>query len=406
MAKPLDGIRIIEFGHVFAGPFATFYLALLGADVIKVESTGRGDAMRYYGNDRAFDGMSPHFIAANSGKRAISLNLKSPEGKKVAEELIAGADVVIENYRPGSMRRLGLGYEDAKALRDDIIYCSVSGYGQTGSKRDNAAIDNIVQATSGMMALNGGGEMPHLTSFTVVDSYTATMAAMSILAAVLQRSKDGLSQYIDCAMLDSAVTLMASAAGPFLVSGQMPKVAPGRGISNSPGTGLFKTKDAQYVSLGIVQDGQFQGFCKAVGREDLLENPAYDNMPGRAEHRDVLVSMFEEEVAKRDADELDRLLNGAQLAAGVVRNIDDVVRDEELKARGLIQSVEVTGLPSKENVEVVGLGFRFEHGGPEVPRPAPWSGEHSTEILRELGYDDNACEQLMATGAVEQYQGR
>ncbi|GGF59130.1 CaiB/BaiF CoA transferase family protein [Alteromonas lipolytica] len=403
MTKPLEGIRIVEFGHVFAGPFATFYLGLLGADVIKIEATGRGDAMRYYGNDRTYHGMAPHFVAANTGKRAISLDLKSAEGKTIAEKLIASADVVIENYRPGSMRRLGLGYEDAKKLRSDIIYCSVSGYGQTGAKRDNAAIDNIVQATSGMMDLNGGGDMPHLTTYTVVDSYTATMAAMSVLTAVLQRQKDGKSQFIDVAMLDSAVTLMASAVGPYLVTGQMPTVSKGRGISNSPGTGLFQTKDGKFVSLGIVQDGQFAGFCKAVGREDLLQNPEYNSTVGRSEHRDVLVPEFVKEVSSRTAAELDKLLNDARLPAGIVRQLDEVVDDPDVRERGLIKPITVPGLPNNENVAVVGLGFQFEHDGPEPSRPAPWCGEHTFEIMQELGYSSEQCAQMRNDGVVEQY---
>ncbi len=402
MPKALDGVRIVEFGHVFAGPFATFYLASLGAEVIKVEATQGGDAMRYYGNDRRYDGMAPHFIAANAGKKAISIDLKSPEGMEVAKKLIASADVVVENYRPGSMRRLGLGYEQAKELRSDIIYCSVSGYGQTGTDRDNAAIDNIVQATSGMMQLNGGDEDPHLTTFTVVDSYTATLAAMSILTALLQRQKDGMPQYIDVAMRDSAITLMASAAGPLLVTGEMPTVSKGRGISNSPGTGLFKTKDGRFLSLGIVQDGQFRGFCKVLGRDDLLNNPAYETRVGRAENRDYLVGEITKEVAARDADELEKLLNDAQLAAGVVRRLDEVVANGELKERGLIQSMNFPGLPDSEDIEVINIGFKFEHDGPEVTGPAPWKGEHSLAVLEELGYSEDERAKLVETGAIAQ----
>lgn len=401
MPKPLEGVRIADFTHVYAGPFATYFLSLLGAEVIKVEAH-RGDGMRYYGNDPRFAGFSPFFVAANCGKRSITVDLKDPEGIDVAKKLIASSDVVIENFRPGAMRALGLGYDVAKELRSDIIYCSISGYGQTGDKRDNPAIDNIVQATSGMMSINGDAEQAaHMTKFTVIDSYTATMAAFAIVTALLQRNRDGLSQFVDVAMMDSAMTLMASTAGPFLITHEKPKTAVGRGFSNSPGSGLFVGLDGRRIALGVVQDHQFAAFFVAIGREDLRSNPIYKTALGRAEHSDVLRAEIEAEVARRDVEDLEAILISHGVAAGVVRELEDALANPDLRERGAIQSLPIAGF-ADGIVEVVGLGFQFEHDGPAISTRPPYIGEHSAEILGELGYSADKAQDILVRGIVGQ----
>lgn len=404
MPRPLEGVRIADFTHVYAGPFATYFLSLLGAEVIKVE-TPRGDGMRYYGNDPRYAGFSPFFIAANCGKRSITIDLKDSSGLEVAKRLVASCDVVIENFRPGAMKRLGLGYETAKQLRPDVIYCSVSGYGQTGDKRDYPAIDNIVQATSGMMSINADPDQTaHMTKYTVVDSYTATMAALAIVTALLQRKQDGLSQLIDVAMMDSAMTLMASTAGPFLVTRERPKTAVGRGFSNSPGSGLFVGLDGRRIALGVVQDHQFVAFFNALGREDLGSNPNYKTALGRAERSEELRAEIEAEVARRDVDELEALLVRNDVSAGVVRNLEEAVADPDLRSRGAIQALPIPGFAGG-SAEVVGLGFQFEHDGPEIKAPPPYIGQHSAEVLAELGYSRGEVDELLVRGAVTQFEG-
>jgi crotonobetainyl-CoA:carnitine CoA-transferase CaiB-like acyl-CoA transferase len=219
--KALEGIRIADFSHVMAGPFASHFLAAMGAEVIKVEGTGRGDPMRDYGPDRSLHGMSPGFIAANCGKKSIALDLKAPQGLDAARRLIAASDVVLENFRPGVMDRLGLGYDDARKLKPAIIFCSVSGYGQSGPLKDWPAIDNIVQATSGITSLNGEPDGPFMRiGFPAVDTYAGTLAAMAILGALVRRGASGEGQRIDLAMFDAALVLTASAAVPYLVTGR------------------------------------------------------------------------------------------------------------------------------------------------------------------------------------------
>src|SRR5262245_20406114 len=192
MARPLEGIRVADFSHVMAGPYASHLLRLLGADVIKIEAPGRGDAMRYYGNDRRYDGMAPAFIAVNAGKKSLVLDMKQPLAQEAARRLVAKSDVLLENFRPGVMARFGLDYAAASALQPRLVYCSVSGYGQDGPRRDWPAIDNIVQATSGMMTLGGvAGDAPMRVGFPVVDTLTGQTAAFAILAALFRRERQG-----------------------------------------------------------------------------------------------------------------------------------------------------------------------------------------------------------------------
>src|SRR6187402_1150783 len=216
MSHTLRGIRIADFSHVMAGPYATYLLRLLGAEVIKIEPPGRGDAMRDYGTDRRYDGMAPAFIAVNAGKKSIVLDLKQPQDLAIARSIVERCDVLVENFRPGVMARLGLVHEAMRALNPRLVYCSVSGYGQSGPRRDWTAIDNIVQATSGMMSLGGEpGSPPMRVGFPVVDTLTGQTAAFAILAALLRRERgadpQGGGEYIDVAMFDATLAFMASA---------------------------------------------------------------------------------------------------------------------------------------------------------------------------------------------------
>src|ERR1700760_3345787 len=218
MPQPPAGYKVADFSHVMAGPFCSHFLRLLGAEVIKVESLS-GDPMRNYGPFREWDGMAPAFVAANVGKESIAVNLKHADGLEIARRLIRQCDVVLENFRPGVMSRLGLGYEACRELRQDLVYCSISGYGQSGPQRDYPAIDNIVQATSGMMAANGDeGDPPSRVGWPAVDTYTGTLAALAVLAALLQRDRFKEGQYIDVSMLDASMVMLTSLATPYLLT--------------------------------------------------------------------------------------------------------------------------------------------------------------------------------------------
>ena len=400
MPKPLDGVRVADFSHVMAGPFASHYLALLGAEVIKVEPPGRGDPMRNYGNDRRYDGMAPAFIAANAGKKSMVLNLKQPEALEAAKKLIATSDVVLENFRPGVMERLGLGYEACKALKGDIIFCSVSGYGQTGALRNYPAIDNIVQATSGMMSLGGEpGAPPMRVGFPAIDTWTGQTAALAIMTALLHKARFGEGQHIDVAMLDASLVFMASAVVPWLVTGKTLERTGNTGYSGQPTAAMFVARDGVNISLGVVQPNQFDSLCRAMGREDLPADPRFTTPDLRRENGPALQAILSEVFATRDADDWERLLNVAGAPCGVVRDIPGVMQLPHLADRGVVLPLHIGGLPEGEDVAVLGTGFHFAHDGPDEAAAPPRLGQHTDEILAALGYGAEARQGIIAQSA-------
>ncbi|MBL8552161.1 MAG: CoA transferase [Hyphomonadaceae bacterium] len=403
MARPLEGIRIADFSHVMAGPFASHFLALMGADVVKIEAPGIGDPMRNYGADRRYDGMAPAFIAANCGKRSIVLDLKQPGALDVAKRLIRSSDVVLENFRPGVMERLGLGYEACRALRADIIFCSVSGYGQSGPMRDYPAIDNIVQATSGMMSVNGDPDGPFMRiGFPAVDTYTGTLAAMSILGALLRRAQCGEGQRIDVAMLDAAMVLTATAIVPHLVTGQALPRTGNVGFSGQPTAGVFTAKDGASISLGVVQPVQFERLCDVLRRKDLLTHPDFQTPDLRRRNAAALCAVLAPEFAKRDGAEWERTLSEAGAPCGLVRTIAEAVAMPNLGERGVVTPLHIAGLAEKEDVAAIGAGWTTSSDGPRIDGPPPRLGEHSRTVLRELGYGDAEADALINAGAVRE----
>ncbi len=386
--QPLEGIRIADFTHIMAGPYATHLLRLLGAEVIKVESPGRGDAMRNYGSNRAYDGMAPAFIAVNAGKKSLSLDLKHAASVEAARRLIARSDVVVENFRPGVMARLGLGYAAAKALKADIVYCSVSGYGQSGPLRDWPAIDNIVQATSGMMSLGGEpGDPPMRVGFPVVDTLTGQTAAFAILAALLKRQRSGQGEYIDVAMMDASLAFMASAVVPFLVTGQPMERTGNTGYSGQPTAALFEAADGNLISLGVVQQSQFESLARLLGREEWLIDPRFTTPDLRRANASALQASLSDVLRQRPAAVWEQLLSSAGVPCGMVRDVAQASALPHLERRGIKIPLKVPGLPAGNEVEILNAGFLFENDGPNLSDPPPLQGQHTEELLRWLGFD-------------------
>lgn len=393
--QPLSGIRVADFSHVMAGPYASYLLRLLGAEVIKIEPLGRGDPMRNYGGDRRYDGMAPAFIAANAGKKSIVLDLKNPAQLEVARKIIAQSDVLLENFRPGVMARLGLGLDAVRALRPDIIYCSVSGYGQSGPLRDWPAIDNIVQATSGMMSLGGEEDGPPTrVGFPVVDTLTGQTAAFAILAALMRRQRGGGGDYIDVAMLDATLAFMTSAVVPYLVTGKALSRTGNVGYSGQPTSAVFTARDGRRISLGVVQQHQFVVLAKLLGREDWLTDARFCDPEKRREHADAMLNEVGSELAKRDAADWEQQMSEAGIPCGMVREVGEAVSLPHLAARNTVLPITIPGLPQREEVHVVNAGFSMSHDGPGVSDPPPRLGEHNDEILRWLGYDAAAIAAL------------
>jgi CoA:oxalate CoA-transferase len=381
MSAPLEGVRIADFSHVMAGPYATHLLRLMGAEVIKVEAPGTGDAMRNYGSDRRYDGMSPAFIAVNAGKKSVTLDLKNPGDLALARTLVSRCDVLVENFRPGVMARLGLGVDEARRLRADIIYCSVSGYGQSGPRRDWPAIDNIVQATSGMMSLGGDpGAPPMRVGFPVVDTLTGQTAAFAILAALMRRQRFGGGDYLDVAMFDASLAFMASAVVPYLVTGKAMERTGNTGYSGQPTSALFEARDGRRVSLGVVQQHQFVALAKLLGCAQWLADPRFANPDVRRENTQAVQAALAAELRKRDAAEWETLMSTAGIPCGMVREIGEAASLPQLDERALRIPLEVPGLPHGKPVEVLGAGFLGACSDAGELSPPPTLGQHNEEI--------------------------
>jgi crotonobetainyl-CoA:carnitine CoA-transferase CaiB-like acyl-CoA transferase len=381
MKQVLEGIRIADFSHVMAGPYATHLLRLLGAEVIKIEAPGRGDAMRYYGTDRRYDGLAPAFIAVNAGKKSIVLDLKKPEDLEQARALVGRCDVLVENFRPGVMKRLGLDFDAVRAVNPRIVYCSVSGYGQSGPRRDWPAIDNIVQATSGMMSLGGDPDGPPMrVGFPVVDTLTGQTAAFAILSALLRRERSGEGDFIDVAMFDATIAFMASAVVPYLVTGKALERTGNTGYSGQPTSALFKARDGHDISLGVVQQHQFELLAKLLEQPQWLADPLFKDPDTRRQNSAVVQKALSEVLARRDAADWEQLLSAAGIPCGMVRDISQALTLPALDERNLRIPLNVPGLPLREDVAVLGPGFvSAQAGGIELP-PPPTLGQHSEEI--------------------------
>jgi CoA:oxalate CoA-transferase len=397
MSGALDGIVVVDFSHVMAGPYASHLLRLLGAEVIKVEAPGVGDAMRNYGADRRYDGMAPAFIAVNAGKKSVVLNLKHPPALEAVRRLIARADVVLENFRPGVMARLGLCYESVRALQPRMIYCSVSGYGQSSPRRDWPAIDNIVQATSGMMSLSGEqGDDPMRVGFPVVDTLTGQTAAFAILAALLRRERSGKGELIDVAMFDAAIAFMTSAVVPYLVTGRGLARTGNVGYSGQPTSGVFVASDGRQVSLGVVQQAQFESLARLMQRPEWLADPRFATGDLRRQHSAQMHDELAALIATRPAAEWEQALSEAGLPCGMVREVSEAIGLDGLTQRGIKLPLRVPSLPDREDVAIVNAGFKFSEDSPHIDVPPPRLGENTEEVLESLGFDAAQRREIVA----------
>jgi crotonobetainyl-CoA:carnitine CoA-transferase CaiB-like acyl-CoA transferase len=399
--RPLAGIRVVDLSHALAGPFCTYHLGLLGADVIKVERPKVGDDMRHYTEHAGLDLLSAPFIATNAGKRSITVDLGHPRAREVLDRLLAGADVVVENFRPGVAERLGLGWERLRAVNPRLISCSISGFGQTGPLRDWAAYDHIVQAMSGIMSVNGepDGE-PLKMGGPGVDIFSGFAGAYAIVAAVLQRERAGPGspgQRIDLAMLDTAMVLMAPAIATYLLSGEPPRRTGNRGYRLVVTSDTYATADG-YLSIGANHQAQFERLCAVLGVPELPRDPRFADHPGRIEHAEALRAILVDLFAGRSAAELEPLLAAEQVPVSRVRTIPEIVAHPHTGVREIVQDAALPG--RAEPARVVGAGFRYAHDGPGPPGAVPSLGEHTDAVLRELGYRDDEIASLRADGAL------
>jgi len=385
LAQPLAGVRVADFSHVIAGPLATQFLCLLGAEVIKVEPP-TGDVLRNYTQRKELRGMAEPFIGANAGKKSIILDLKSDFGREAARKLIATCDIMVENFRPGVVDRLGLGYEAVRKINPGLIFCSISGYGQDGPMRDYPAIDQIIQSVSGLMGLSGEPDSgPMRVGFPIVDTYSALLAAFAIQAAYIQRERnpERRGQYIDMSMLDASLVMMSSVVNPLVISNIEPKRTGNRGFSLAPTADTFETAE-NAITIGAVQQNQYERLCAALGRPDLLSDPRFADPDSRMAHDRELQAELTAAFKTKTALEWEVILSEAGVPAGAVRPVRDVLKLPQLEGRNLMLEVDVPN-PAVQRTSILNAGFRFAHDGPGVSGPPPLPGEHTDEILSELG---------------------
>ena len=393
--RPFEGIKVVDATHVLAGPFASYQLALLGADVVKVEAPDEPDHTRTQGHEKDVRDarMGSGFLTQSSNKRSITLDLKQESAREAFKRLVAQADILVENYRPGAFEAIGLGYKDLSALNPRLIYCSMSAFGQTGTKRTRTAYDQVIQATSGLMAQTGTEEVsPIKTGAPVIDYATGLSGAFAMASALFQREKTGRGQRIDLAMLDVAMILMSSHLTSYFLSGHVPQPTQKFPISTG---GTYRCKDGAMVMIAASNPRQVKRFWKALGREDFA-NESYDE---RLQNRDRQAQFIAELFLTRTADEWEEFFQSRHVPAGRVRNMDEALADPHLASRGILhehQPCDGVGRPFRVPV----APFMFEHGGPRVDTPPRRFGADTDAVLSNLGYNAADIAAMRKTKAI------
>lgn len=396
MTRPFEGIRILDFTRFLAGPFGCYQLALMGADVVKVESFEGDDArVSIIDPDSHATKMAPYFMAVNANKRSITVNFRSSEGIEALKRMVAQVDVVWENFRPGVMDQMGLGYDVLSELNPRLIYCSVSGFGHTGPESKQACFDGKIQAMSGIMKLTGeekGG--PMRAGFAVCDVMAGMTSALAVSSALFQRTHTGKGQFVDVAMLDSALNYLAIEVAEHTLTGIVHKQRGNMTISRKVTGNRFNTGDGSIV-LAALTEKQFSALLTTVGRADALSDPRFKDWLSRAEHEPALRAVIEGGLASDNARNWERRLTEADVPCAAVIGIEEVIRHPQLESRDVLQKVD-THLGEKV---LVGLGFRLAHGSPRIDRPPARLGEHTGEVLREFGFTEAEIDRLHSAGA-------
>ncbi len=400
MTKLLEGVRVLDLTNVLAGPFCCYQLAQLGADVIKVETPETGDLARQLGADPDLNTrrMGASFLAQNAGKRSVTINLKHPKGRETFLRLAGTADAVVENFRPGVLDRLGVGYDALLAAHPGLVYCGITGFGADGPLRDNPAYDQIVQGLSGVMSITGdAGSAPLRAGFPVCDTMGGMTAAFAVCAALLRRARTGEGERIDVSMLEATLVAMGWAVSNWLIAGVEPVPMGNENMTAAP-SGTFTTGDGP-INIAANKQEQFEDLCDLVGRPDLAADPRFADREARKANRYALRDALETALATRSATRWSEALNARGVPAGPVLDIPRVLETEQVKRRGLVRQFDaVPGVD--QPVSVVRAGFRLGSGDPGPAAPPPVLGGDTDAILNELGYSADAIEALRRDKAI------
>jgi formyl-CoA transferase len=396
VARPLESVRVLDLSRILAGPYCTMLLGDLGADVIKVERPGLGDDTRQWGPPFAA-GESAYYLCCNRNKRGITLNFKSAEGRNLAARLAESADVLVENFLPGTLDQWGLGYDTLAVRNPRLIYCSISGFGQTGPRSAEPGYDIMIQALSGVMSITGEPDgRPTKLGVAISDITAGLLASQAILASLYAREKTGRGERIDLALFDSTLSWLANVGQNYLVSG----VVPGRQGTAHPNIVPYQAFQAADESLIIAvgNDSQFRRFCDILGRPDLAGDPRFATNAGRVEHRSELLPVLSSLIAHRPAAEWLAQLEAAEIPCGAVNTVDRALADRQTAARGLVTEVSH---PTIGPLKMIGSPLKLKHAESAPLRPPPLLGEHTDEVLRDLlGLLPEAIQKLRDDGVV------
>jgi len=394
----LEGVRVLDLTNVLAGPFATLHLALLGAEVIKIENPKDGDLARKLGIVPRFNEqlMGTSFLAQNCNKKSLTLNMKFPEGKEIFRTLARTADVLVENFRPGVMERLGFGHEALAGLNPRLIYCAISGFGQTGPDALKPAYDQIIQGLSGVMAINGDERLnPLRAGFPVCDTVGGLNAAFAIMAALYDRERTGEGQFIDVAMLDSIMPLMGWVAANLLIGGQQPVLMGNDNFTAAP-SGTFRTRDG-FINIAANKQEQWEALCDALDVRELLTDPRFEKRDVRKRNREALTPLLEAKLAERPTADWVDLLNARDIPSGAILGLEEALTQPQVRHRQALKDVAIEGLGT---YKLFGLTAQFAGTPGAITAPPPRLGADTDAVLEELGVPAAERAALKAKGVV------
>ena len=396
--KLLEGIQVLDLTNVLSGPFATLHLALLGAEVIKVEPPGSGDLARVLGNVPKLNAarMGTSFLAQNSNKKSLTLNLKHPEARLIFKQLAQGADVVVENFRPGVMKRLGLDYEVLRGINSRLVYCAISGFGQSGPDALKPAYDQIIQGLSGIMAINGDERLnPLRCGFPVCDTVGGLNAAFAILAALYHRERTGEGQSIDVALLDSIMPLMGWVAANLLIGHQQPVLMGNDNFTAAP-SGTFATRNG-HINIAANKQEQWEALADVVELPELKTDPRFRERDMRKKNRKDLTPLLEAKLKENDTEHWVEVLNEKDVPSGAILSLEQALDQEQVRHRNTLQRIHAEGIG---DLQLFSLTAQFEKTPAGIDAPPPRLSEHTGQILKRLGYSEEKIEELRRDQAI------